>query len=200
MDEQVEIWKDIPGWEGYYQVSNMGRVKSLSRITHRLGTPVRLNDRILAIRINGRGYVTVILYKDGMKKSARTHSLVCLAFLGYNRVGNNFDINHIDGNPLNNKLSNLEIVTHRDNCSICFRKNKENITSKYVGVSWSKEKRKWVAQIGINGKQTPLGRYDTEEDASIAYQDALLLIKNKGNGQIHKRNIRPNHRAGSLGW
>lgn len=176
MAAEEEIWKDIPGYEGYYQVSSFGRVKSVDRISYKNGIPLNLKGKILKIRRSSNGYISVVLSKDAVRKSSRTHLLVALSFWGYKRIGNKLDVNHIDGNRENNNLSNLEIVTHRDNCSVCYRSDKIGSTSKFVGVSWSKERKKWVAQIGINGKQTSLGRYTNEEDAAAAYQNALLFL------------------------
>lgn len=79
---------------------------------------------------------------------------------------------HIDHNPLNNQRNNLRVVTHRQN----MQNNSRNCTSNYPGVSWAKDREKWLAQATINGKRTNLGRYEKEEDAYKAYCAALNLI------------------------
>jgi hypothetical protein len=81
-------------------------------------------------------------------------------------------IDHIDGNPLNNRISNLREATSFEN-----QKNRAknlNGTSRFKGVTWHKRDCKWVAQIGLGGKRVHLGYHDTEEDASNAYETAAL--------------------------
>lgn len=95
-----EIWKDIPGYEGLYQVSNKGRVYGIKR------------KNILAAAPNEKGYMYVVLCKNNRMKSYRVHRLVMTAFIGNVK---NMDVNHIDGDKKNNALSNLEYLTHYDN-------------------------------------------------------------------------------------
>ena len=89
-----EIWKPIIGYENLYQVSNLGKIKSLKR------------NIILKPSHNRKGYLQIILYKNKNKKVGRIHRLVAEAFIPNE---NNFtDVNHIDGNKHNNKVENLE--------------------------------------------------------------------------------------------
>lgn len=95
----TEVWRDIPGYENYYQVSNLGNVKSY-RTCKVLKTPVASNGyKVLNLCVGGQKMFTV-------------HSLVAMAFIGQS---NRQTINHIDGNKLNNRLDNLELVSYRDN-------------------------------------------------------------------------------------
>lgn len=80
-----------------------------------------------------------------------------------------FEIDHIDGNGLNNQRSNLRVVTHRENLHNHHRKK----TSRFVGVSWSKSNNNWQAQIHKNSIATHLGNFKTEEEAHEAYLKAL---------------------------
>ena len=102
--EQVEIWKDIPEYKGKYQVSNFGRVKSLQRWS---GTKYYNREYILNNYVNKKnGYVYVYLTKNNKSKNIRIHKLVAQAFIPNN---NNYNqINHKDGNKLNNCVNNLE--------------------------------------------------------------------------------------------
>jgi len=85
-------------------------------------------------------------------------------------------IDHIDENKLNNREDNLQLISHRENISKGF-KNKG--TSKFTGVSWNNENKKWQSFIRIpKGKNINLGSFDTDYRASIAYQFALLQINN----------------------
>ena len=105
----IETWKDIKEYEGLYQVSDLGRVKSLPK-------PYKNNaiskEKILKQRVNDNGYCVVDLYKDGKRKVYRVHKLVMQEFLCENHK---LDINHIDCNKTNNKLSNLEYCTRQEN-------------------------------------------------------------------------------------
>ena len=80
----------------------------------------------------------------------------------------NNEIDHIDINPSNNKIENLRVANHSQNSR---NQNKQkNCSSKYIGVSWNKQKNKWKAQISINNKQNHLGYFINEDEAGEAYQ------------------------------
>jgi integrase len=131
----MEIWKDVTGYEGLYQISSLGRVKSLSR-------PVINNKRNITVRVlpetilspcldkNGRmdsaGYLTVGLYKNGKLKSVKVHRLVGLHFVdGYFKGA---VINHKNENTLNNLPENLEWLTSGENVrySFCDKKHSKD--------------------------------------------------------------------------
>lgn len=106
----MEIFKDIPGYEGKYQVSNYGNVKSLSRKI-KIKSGYRLsNERIMKLSYN-KTYIQVQLGKNG--RFHTVHRLVALTFIENNDT--NKVVNHIDGNKKNNHLSNLEWVTRSEN-------------------------------------------------------------------------------------
>lgn len=106
-----EIWKDINGYEGRYQVSNLGRVKSLAR-TDRNGH--KRKDKILKPHARPNGYLCVHLSKDMDAKWLSIHRLVAEAFVAHRPDG--YDIvNHIDNNPANNAADNLEWATYKTN-------------------------------------------------------------------------------------
>lgn len=95
-----EIWKDVEGYEGCYQVSNFGRVKSLGN-----GKTHNSSERILKGN-NIKGYLVVNLSKEGNKKQYLIHRLVAQAFIpNPNKL---LQVNHIDEDKTNNKVSNLE--------------------------------------------------------------------------------------------
>jgi hypothetical protein len=80
---------------------------------------------------------------------------------------------HINRNRLDNRKENIRFISHRENDS---NKDKTKTTSKYIGVSWCKQRNKWRSFIRINGKQEYLGLFNTEEQAHEAYQYALKGI------------------------
>ena len=112
-----EIWKDIKGYEDIYQISNLGRVKSLSRcITRNIkGTVFQqtIRERILKQCKLKNGYFCVNLKKDKKPKTHYPHKLVAQTFLS--KKDNSLIINHKDGDKTNNNVNNLEWVTYRQN-------------------------------------------------------------------------------------
>jgi hypothetical protein len=161
----MEIWKDIKDYQGKYQVSNLGRVKSLNY--NHTG-----KERILKSFINTKGYSQIVLCKNGKAKTLTIHRLVYQAFNGELIEG--LVIDHISGNPLDDRSINLQQITSRQNTvkgKFCQGK-----TSKYVGVSFYKNTNNWVANIGINNKRISLGYFKTELEAHEAYQKALKNI------------------------
>ena len=169
-----EIWKDIPEYEGLYQVSNLGNVKSLKRVVYQSnGHRQTVRERILKAGIDVYGYLIVRLSKYGKLRTFTVHKLVAMVFLNHTPCGMKMVVNHIDNNPTNNRVSNLEIISQRDNSYT------HHIgTSKYKGVCWNSARNKWMADIRINGKKKYLGLFENELDASQAYQNKLKEINN----------------------
>lgn len=158
----MEVWKDVLDYEGDYEVSNIGDVKSL-----KYG-----REKILKPSFDSDGYPIVNLSKNNKSKVFKIHKLVAVAFLGNNQDGMTKKVvDHIDFNKLNNQLSNLQLITTRENLSK--DKFRGNYSSRLVGVHWSKNANKWRACIYTNGKQKHLGYFDSEIEASKAYQKAL---------------------------
>lgn len=98
-----EIWKDIKGYEGLYQVSNLGRVKSMRK------------QKIMKPWITNKGYYMLSLWNSNGKSKYLVHRLVAIAFL--NKKDGKYFCDHIDGNPLNNNVENLRWCTHKENCN-----------------------------------------------------------------------------------
>ena len=168
-----ETWKDIPGYERLYQVSDLGRVRSLDREVKdsRWGSR-RHKGRVLRPSPDTKGYLMVGLSKNGKTKTQKIHQLVAISFLNHKPCGQKQVVDHIDNNPQNNILDNLQLITQRENAS----KDKTGGTSKYVGVYWYKNYQKWKASITINGKIKHVGYFDSEYDAHLAYQNELAKI------------------------
>lgn len=121
----METWKNIKGYEGLYQVSNMGRVKSLER-------KGRKSERILKQAVTHDGYLRVGLYAGGKQKTLKVHRLVCEAF--HENPDNKPEVNHIDEDKTNNNAANLEWCTRRENVNHGSRNERTRKTeSKSVG-------------------------------------------------------------------
>jgi hypothetical protein len=162
-----ENWNDIPGYEGIYQASNLGRIKSASRTRPCSGVVMSIKERVMMQNTSNIGYKMITLSKNSVKKSFMVHRLVMASFFGKS----NLHVDHIDGNKTNNNISNLRYCSHRENHS--FDNVKKKRSSKYVGVSWNTKKGKWTAQISINNKNKYLGSFLTEKDAADAYKNKL---------------------------
>ena len=109
-----EIWKDITGYEGLYQVSNMGRVKSLERtFINKIGRERYVKECILKPVINRDGYLLVTLCAGGKRKNLMVHRLVCEAF--YDNPDNKPQVNHVNEDKTDNRVENLEWATAEEN-------------------------------------------------------------------------------------
>jgi len=177
IQKENEIWKNIPGYEGYYQASNLGRVRSVDRgVLTKNGQYRMYKGKILRGGICS-GYQSTGLCKEGVSRVFQHSQLVAMAFLNHKPDRYKIVVDHINGDISDDRLSNLRVVTHRENLSSCFRSDKKKQASQYVGVNWSKRAGKWYALIQYKGVRIYLGSYDVELDASMAYQTALGKIK-----------------------
>ena len=158
---QKEIFKDVPDYDGFYQVSNLGRVKTL-----RLG-----KERILKGYIND-GYRHIHLSINGNQKAIKVSVLIAITFLNHIPCGNTIVVDHINNNRSDDRLINLQLITHRNNST----KNIVRGSSKHIGVCWDKYANKWKAQIYFNKKRKHLGLYNTEIEAHYAYESKRLSL------------------------
>ena len=113
-----EIWRDIPGFEGYYKVSSKGRVQSLPRTVKCIDDSCRTYKGKLSTPHKGQnGYLTVSLSKEGKTCNHNVHVLVAMAFLDHTPQGMKVVVDHIDNNQANNSVENLQLTTQRHNTS-----------------------------------------------------------------------------------
>jgi hypothetical protein len=161
MEHDIEIWKDIVEFEGLYQISNYGNVKSCKRYVKGKFGQRRVNEKLLSLGKDKDGYLMAILCQDATKKTVKIHRLVADAFI--DKIDGKNLVNHIDSKKSNNLVSNLEWVSSLENN--CHSKSKLKYTSKYVGVSFHKKDKLFRSSICFNGKNVYLGSFKKEEDA-----------------------------------
>lgn len=148
-----EIWKDIKGYEGLYQISSFGNVKSLDRyIINKNGDKQYFPGKYLTQGISD-SYLKVTLSKNNKQRTFRVHILVARAFIP--NPENKPEVNHIDGNKKNNKVNNLEWNTRSENELHAYRNglakpsNKQKqAVAKYAKENYSKK----VVQYSLNGE------------------------------------------------
>lgn len=155
-DLEGEIWKDIEGWEGIYQVSNLGRIKKI------LGK----KEKILSLYTTG-GYYGVSFRKPNVHKHYRVHRLIAQAFIP--NPENKPFINHIDGNKKNNALSNLEWCTHQENITHAFR------ILEHGNMKLSMEDVESIRNLEINSMNVKA----ISKQYNVDYQVVAHLLKNE---------------------
>lgn len=161
------VEKDIPGYEGLYVVSNTGIVRSLDRVVLRKGVKVKLAGK----EVSHKGtYICSHLSKNGKVKIYGNHVLVAMAFLGFKPSGRSTVIDHIDNNPHNNNLDNLQILTQSDNV---YKYSKTGLPK----LIFKRSNGTFMAAVNINGKRVSAGCFKTVDEALEAQKLALLNNK-----------------------
>jgi hypothetical protein len=172
-----EIWKDIEGYDGAYQVSNMGRVKSVARVTTRLCQygirEYRIPERIMRTRFGTSGYLCVNLHHEGKQVTEMIHRLVALHFCkGY---ADGMTVNHIDEVKTNNRADNLEWCDRQYNIN-------------YGTGKWRREKfnARPVEQLTMDGKH--IAYHDNVSQAARAVGCDPSTIRAVCNGKHGAKN------------
>lgn len=188
----IETWKPVLGYEGLYEVSDLGRVRSLPRTaTRRNGTSYRVRGGMLhptSSREDGRP--SVVLANSGHYLPARVHRLVFEAFNGPTPPG--YEVDHANGDAADNRLVNLRLATKSQNTMNrgLLRVN----TSGAKGVAFDRRARKWRAYITVRRRRIHLGMHETVESAAAAYAEAAR--------RLHGEFVRPGSlvRPAPEGW
>lgn len=170
----MEIWKDIIGYEGYYQISNEGMVKRVERKVISIdGRNLIHRELLMKFKYDKDGYRRITLLKDKFVVNKGIHRLVAEHF-----ISNSLNlpcVNHLDKDKLNNNASNLEWCTVRENT--CHGNKSKEFTSIYSGVYKDNKimtnAKAWRAAISINGVSKYIGSFHTEIDAHNAYLKEL---------------------------
>jgi hypothetical protein len=172
----LEIWNDIPNYEGLYQVSNLGRVKSLDKSWYQFNPQrggnvlMKRKSKIIKPQPNGNGYLQAYLVKDKTKKKFYIHRLVKMTFDKLSFL----DIDHINGLRSDNRLENLRYCTRHENMTFDNVKRKNKRISSFIGVNFSGGK--WRSVFNLNKKRYWLGEFDNEIDAHLAYKNKIKEI------------------------
>lgn len=168
-----EIWRSIDGYEGLYEVSNTGLIRSLDRF---VGNRNRIKGKILSIRIEKDGYCSVALSKDGKIKRYKIHRLVAQAFIP-NPEGLP-QVNHKDENKTNNNVDNLEWCTSKYNINYGSRLNKSLLT---------KSERGYIDfnMIGLDRKEYSKIWRSNHKDIMREYHKKYYMM-NKDKWKIYK--------------
>ena len=157
-----EVWRDVKGYEGFYKVSNYGRVMSVDRTVVFNDGRVREFKGVLIKQIVNRfGYSAMYLKKNGKQKVGKVHRLVAEAFIP-NPIGKP-QVNHIDSKRTNNKVENLEWVTPRE--------NKLHSVKKGLGTKATTEKAKRIRSLYSSGEYTQeeIGKRFGMDQSNVSY-------------------------------
>jgi hypothetical protein len=173
-----EIWKDIEGFEGYYQVSNLGRVKGLERtVKHYTGGIKKLNQIILKLCKDFKGYFNIQLSKNGISKTYKAHRLVAKHFIP--NFENKLEVNHKNGVKTDNSAINLEWCSCSENIIHAFKTGlKKAIRGEKNGNS------KITENIAYNIKYNTDGL--SQKEIANQYEISQSLVSSIKNGKKWK--------------
>lgn len=158
----TEIWKDVKDYEKYYQISNFGKVRSKNRITRNGSTNYIKKGKILKSFDNGLGYKFVCLKKGGKSLKMYIHRLVGMHFIE-NPLNKPY-INHIDCNPSNNRVENLEWCTPKENTRYMFKLGRQNMGKEWKEKiqKYQEKRRKKVVSLNLKTNEEKIYNYLNE--------------------------------------
>ena len=176
----MEVWRNIVGFQPYYQVSNTGRVKSLARATNDNGGIFHRKERILSQHKDRNGYLFVDIYDlENKKRKIHVHRLVALAFIP--NPDNKPETDHIDGSRDKNIPSNLRWVTHTENMN-----NPHSVKRQKVYVQEKARHKRSIVAYNLKGKK--IGEWPTITMAAEATSTCRHSISSAANGKYQTAN------------
>ena len=181
MGTNEEIWKDIPEYEGYYQASNLGRIKSLTRIKYANGGSYMSKEIILKQATTKLRYKSVALCKNGIQKHYWVHRLIALTFLPNPNEWP--DINHKDENPSNNNVENLEWCTTKYNMNYgtCVERRKASFVRNQSFLKANATKVRNQSRC----HETPILGTSKDGDAVLSYKSITEAARSTGISKGH---------------
>jgi hypothetical protein len=173
--EYKEIFMDVIGYEGLYQVSNLGRVKGLPKqVKMPNGSLKFYTEYIKKSCISKTGYERMTLNKNGVRRNHTIHKLVYDSFIGIKIKKH--QINHIDGNKLNNKINNLEYITASENIKHAFR---IGLKKSFLGNTHANSKISRDVAIKIKYDHKNLYQWQVAEKYNVSQQLVGLIRSGK---------------------
>lgn len=169
-----EIWKDIPGYEGHYQASNCGNIRSLNYMGH------KGNVRVLKNHFTYDGYPIVPLMLNKTKKTIAVHILVAKTFI--DNPNNKPQVNHIDGVKTNNCISNLEWVTCKENVQHSIKTGLRNSKNRKYLHGDEHYASKTIYQYDLSGNLVK--KWDCISEAARRYSCSPCTLINCSKGRI----------------
>ena len=168
-----EIWKEVPGLNGYYLASNFGRIYSIEReyrikMVNGKFQEKKSVGRLLNQMITPGVYLRIQISIDGFKRKYYSHVLIARAFL--NPIEGKEVVNHKDFNKTNNNIENLEWVNNRENSIHYFQ---QNTKTGRAGIHFRENRSRYSGLILHKGKRHNCGYHKTFELAEIAYDNKL---------------------------
>lgn len=178
-----EVWKDVPGYEGMYQASSLGNVRSVTRkVNSKGGCPAIKKGKVLKQTLKKKGYLCVNLSSHGKSKAIEVQRVIALTFIP--NPTNLPCVNHIDENPQNNNVSNLEWCTYKYNNEYGSRKEKDH-------------------ESRINGKcSKPVEQYNLSGEKIAEYPSIAEVKRQLGYdpGKISACALNKPHRGTAYGY
>ena len=174
----IEIWKDVTGFDGLYQISNFGRVKSLEKIYYTGNYMSKRVQKEIVLKPYSTGrYLCVNLSNKGLNKNYKIHRLVAIHFIPI--IDGKPEVNHIDGNRLNNNVSNLEWCNRSENQ---FHAYKNGLQKTKNGFEFVYSKPVLNIENGVF--------YDTISEAAISCNLSVATLSRYLNGKrVNKTNL-----------
>lgn len=181
---KTEEWKDVKGYEGIYQVSNLGNIRSLTRVIKRGSGDYTIKGQMLKLYLDGHGYVCANL-KNKVHRVEKVHRLVAIAFIDnpYNKP----EVNHKDCNPQNNCVDNLEWCTHYENMQWMHDQGRARRTDEWLEHLHESQRKFYKPVIATNIVTGKVLRFENLNDVkNFGFQPSCVCKCCQGERKQHK--------------